>query len=97
MMSTEDRLVYMANQIAAAFGHRPPDEAAEAAWDHLWHFWDPRMRERIVAYLDGGGAGLSAVAQSAVERLATGASPLAQTPATVFAATGETEPGSDAG
>lgn len=96
-MSTDDRLVYMANQIAGAFAQRSPSEAVVAVWDHLWHFWDPRMRERIVAHVAAGGAGLNDVAKAAVARLASGDSPIAQTPATVFASERGAEPGSDAG
>jgi len=70
-MSTLDRLVYMANQIATEFGNQMPKEAVEATYDHLWHFWDPRMREMIIAHHEAGGAGLSETANAAVERLAT--------------------------
>jgi len=52
---TLDKLIYMANQIAREFGNQRPNDAVEATWDHLWHFWDPRMRAMIVAYLQEGG------------------------------------------
>ena len=45
MSGTLDKLVYMANQIAREFENQRPREAIDATWDHLWHFWDPRMRE----------------------------------------------------
>ena len=64
-----ERLVHMANQIAAYFVTQPGDGAAEAVADHLRKFWEPRMRGAIVAYLDGGGAGLEPAAAEAVRSL----------------------------
>ena len=83
-MSSLDRLVYMANQIAREFAHQRPRDAAEATWDHLWHFWDPRMRTMIVEHLQGGGAGLNDTARAAVTRLASPAEPKPRTNATSF-------------
>jgi formate dehydrogenase subunit delta len=96
---TLDRLVYMANQIAREFSNQQPLQAADATWDHLWHFWDPRMRTMIVAHLAAGGDGLSEVAKAAVAKLAGDAEPAAVTKATEFTHPGEdeTEPMSDAG
>ena len=67
---TLDRLVYMANQIARELAGQRPDDPAGATLDHLRHFWDPRMREAIVAYLEAGGEGLGEVARAAVASLA---------------------------
>jgi formate dehydrogenase subunit delta len=93
------RLVYMANQIAREFAGQRPRDAAEATWDHLWHFWDPRMRAMIVAHLAAGGEGLSDIAKAAVAKLAGPAEPEAQTHATEFNHPGDdgTEAMSDAG
>jgi formate dehydrogenase subunit delta len=68
-MSTADRLVYMANQIARELGSQRPDGAVTATRDHLRDFWDPRMRQAIVAYLDSGGEHLSDIARGAVALL----------------------------
>lgn len=66
---TLDRLVYMANQIATAF--RPEGETAAAStYDHLWHFWDPRMRSRIIEHWQAGGEGLNDIAAAAIAMLA---------------------------
>jgi formate dehydrogenase subunit delta len=81
---TLDRLVYMANQIGREFSSQRPHEAVEATWDHLWHFWDPRMRGMILAHLREGGAGLSDIARAAVAKLAGDAEPAAVTKATEF-------------
>jgi formate dehydrogenase subunit delta len=99
--SSLDRLVYMANQIAREFEHQRPGEAVDATWDHLWHFWDPRMREMILAHLDAGGDGLGETAKAAVAKLAMPVEPEPQTKATEFNQAGDHEDGrnlmSDAG
>lgn len=69
MMSTTDRLIYMANQIARELGSQHPGTAVEATWDHLWHFWDPAMRRTIITHLEAGGDGLGDVARRAVAML----------------------------
>ena len=65
-MATIDQLVYMANQIARELGSQCPDRPVAATRDHLRQFWDPRMRQAIVAYLDGGGEHLSDSARDAI-------------------------------
>ena len=56
--STEDRLVYMANQIGKFFESQGHDQEVAGVADHIRKFWDPRMRKAIFAHLDAGGAGL---------------------------------------
>ena len=56
MSGTDDKLVYMANQIATAFRAQEPTKAAQATCDHIRHFWDPRMRARIIAHRNSGAA-----------------------------------------
>lgn len=68
--TTLDKLVYMANQIGREFGSQRPKEAVEATYDHLWHFWEKRMRDAIIAHLDAGGEGLTDVGKEAVRMLA---------------------------
>jgi formate dehydrogenase subunit delta len=89
---TLDRLIAMANQIAHEFANQRPGEAAQATYDHLWHFWDPRMRSLILAHLASGGAGLSEDAREAVGRLqrSTG-EPRSVTKATEFNKAGDHE------
>ncbi len=67
MMSTEERLVYMANQIARNLAASGDDAIAETA-DHIAKFWDPRMRGRILAG-DPQQLGLSEIAAGAFELL----------------------------
>ena len=65
-----DRLVAMANDIAAFFDSEPDKAvAAEGVRFHITRFWDPRMRREIVAHLQDGGEGLTATAKSAVAML----------------------------
>ena len=70
MSQTIDLLIYMANQIAREFGAQRSGEAPEATYDHIWHFWDPRMCEMIIAHADAGGKGLSDTAKAAIDMLA---------------------------
>lgn len=96
---TLDKLVYMANQIAREFAGQRPHEVVEATWDHLWHFWDPRMRAMILDHLHAGGEGLSEIARAAVAKLADDARPAPVSKATQFNAPhqGASGAGSDAG
>lgn len=64
-----DKLVYMANQIGKFFASQGGDQAVAGTADHLRKFWDPRMREAIVAHLDKGGQGLDPVVREAVAQL----------------------------
>ena len=67
-VTTEQKLVYMANQIADFFasqGHE--DRAVASTADHLRSFWDPTMMRRIFVHLhETGGQGLKPVALKAV-------------------------------
>lgn len=64
-----DKLVYMANQIGKFWVSQGADKAPTAIAEHIRKFWDPRMRERILAHLDNGGAGLDPCVWKAVEQL----------------------------
>lgn len=52
------RLLEMANQIGDFFAPYPPARRAEGIRNHLRTYWDPRMREALLAYIDRGGTGL---------------------------------------
>lgn len=63
-----DKMVTMANQIAAFFDSQPgsaPDRIA----DHLRDYWEPRMREQLKDHCSQGGAGLNPSVRQAVQRL----------------------------
>ncbi len=67
--STDDRLVYMANQIATFFASQPHAAAVEGTRVHIQKFWDPRMRAKIRLIVDQGGGALSPIAKEALEGL----------------------------
>jgi len=50
-----DRLVSMANQIGDFFAPYAEDRAVEGVRNHLRNYWDPRMREALLAHLDATG------------------------------------------
>ena len=54
------RIVLMANQIGDFFAPYPPDRRAEGIRNHLRTYWDPRMREALLDYVDQGGEQLAA-------------------------------------
>jgi len=69
-MNTDEKLVYMANQIASFFRAMPEDEAASGVARHINDFWDPRMRRRLRDILDaGGGKGLSPLVLEASDQI----------------------------
>ena len=67
--TTDERLIYMANQIARFFVSQKHDTAVKGASEHIAKFWDPRMREHIRAHVAAGGAGLDPLAKEAVAAL----------------------------
>lgn len=69
-MSHDSNLVYVANQIGKFFARQPADKAVAAIADHLFKYWDPRMRKAIVAHLEQhAGVGLDPNALAAVEKV----------------------------
>jgi formate dehydrogenase subunit delta len=64
MSFTAERIVYMANQIAANLATE--DDPVAATANHIQLFWDPRMKRLIREH---GIAGLSPNAAAAVARL----------------------------
>lgn len=57
--------VRLANDIAVQFENRPHDEAVEAVVKHIRAFWDPRMRQQLVAYAAERHVDLSDLASEA--------------------------------
>jgi len=69
-MSHNSNLVYMANQIGKFFARQPADKAVANIAEHLFKYWDPRMRKAIVAHLERhAGAGLDPNALAAVKKV----------------------------
>jgi formate dehydrogenase subunit delta len=65
-----ERLVAMANDIAAFFDSEPDKTmAVEGVRFHISRFWEARMRRAIIAHVEAGGAGLSPTARDAIALL----------------------------
>ena len=52
-MSSPDKLIYMANQIATFFHSQPGTDQANRVASHLKDFWEPRMLEQLYRIVDG--------------------------------------------
>ena len=70
VMSTGDRLIYMANQIARNVAALGEAEAVAMTADHIRAFWDPAMKRRIAALAAARPEALSPIAAAAIERIA---------------------------
>lgn len=70
--TTPERLVRMANQIAAEFANQQPGNAAAATSEHIRLFWDPRMLAQMLGHMAAGGAELSPIAAAAIGMLRDG-------------------------
>jgi formate dehydrogenase subunit delta len=57
-MSNDDKLIYMANQIAKYFAAQGEARAIAGIADHLQRFWDPEMRRTLLALADRDSSGL---------------------------------------
>lgn len=69
MMSTREKLVRMANQIAAFFHSRPREEGVAGVAEHINKFWEPRMRRHFFEVFDAGGEGLKPIVLEAAAQI----------------------------
>jgi formate dehydrogenase subunit delta len=81
MSSTIETLRRMAGDIARNFESMGHDKAVLATADHIYQFWDPRMKAAIFA---DDRAKLVPIAREAIEHLAEKGAPGSQTRATKF-------------
>ncbi len=66
-----DHLIKMANEITAFWEGEVGDQAAAEVATHLRRYWEPRMRQQMIAYFEQRqGAGLNDIARQAVAMLA---------------------------
>ena len=72
VMSTTDRLVYMAHQIARNIATLGEAKAAKALAEHLTRFWDPRMKAQIIAIARANPERLSPMVAAAIAQLGQG-------------------------
>lgn len=62
-----DNLIRMANSIGDFFESMPDRaEAINGIANHISKFWEPRMRRRILAYIEEGGTGLHPMVLEAI-------------------------------
>jgi formate dehydrogenase subunit delta len=69
MSSTDEKLVYMANQIASFFAAQGEAKAVPAIADHIRKFWDPEMRRKFLAEADKPSVELHPYVREAVNLL----------------------------
>jgi len=74
-MSPDEKLIYMANQIAAFFAAQGRDKAIAGVADHLKRYWEPHMRERLLQLAPAHGAELNVFVREALPLLAPTAKP----------------------
>ena len=68
-MSTKEKLVYMANQIATFFHSKPREEGIAGVADHINKFWEPRMRKQFFEMIDAGGKGFDEMVLAAAPKI----------------------------
>ena len=56
-MNQDEKLIRMANQIAAFFKSYPEEEARTGIAEHIASFWTPKMRSRLDARILAGEPG----------------------------------------
>ena len=68
-MDTDEKLVYMANQIASFFAAQGEVKAVPAIADHIKKFWDPEMRREFLSLVEKPGTELNPLTRRAAEML----------------------------
>ncbi len=56
-VSTAEKLVRMANQIATFFHSKPREEGIAGVAEHINKFWEPRMRRQFFEMIEAGAKG----------------------------------------
>ncbi|MBV8800544.1 MAG: formate dehydrogenase subunit delta [Alphaproteobacteria bacterium] len=69
MLSYEEKLAYMANQIADFFRAQGEARAVPAVADHINKFWDPQMREDFLAFAQKPEAKLHEFVRKAIPQV----------------------------
>jgi formate dehydrogenase subunit delta len=65
-MSPDEKLIYMANQIAGFFKAQGEARAVAGIGDHINKFWDPKMRSDFLALAHADPAKLDPFVQKAL-------------------------------
>ena len=69
MMKPDEKLAYMANQIAMFFVSQGEDRAAANVADHIEKFWNPDMRRDFLAAASKGTLNLHPAVKAALPLL----------------------------
>ncbi|MGP2490959.1 formate dehydrogenase subunit delta [Mesorhizobium sp. PUT5] len=69
ILSTKEKLVMMANQIATFFRSKPHEEGVAGVAEHINKFWEPRMRRQFFEMIDAGGKGFQPLVLEAASRI----------------------------
>lgn len=75
-LTTDQKLVRMANQIAGFFRSYPDDEAVAGIHKHIVAFWTPKMRAALDAFGPTAASGLDPLALRAIQDQPTAVSPV---------------------
>ena len=68
-MKPDEKLAYMANQIAMFFASQGEERAAGNVADHIGKFWNPDMRRDFLAAAAGGTLNLHPAVKAALPLL----------------------------
>jgi formate dehydrogenase subunit delta len=68
-MTPDEKLIYMANQIAGFFAAQGEEHAVAGVADHIRKFWDPQMRRELVALAAGDAKDMQDVVRKALPLL----------------------------
>ena len=75
-LTSDQKLVRMANQIATFFRSYPDEEAVAGIHKHIVAFWTPKMRQSLQAFGPTEGSGLDPRALQAIVGKPKGDSPV---------------------
>lgn len=75
-LTSDQKLVRMANQIASFFRSYPDDEAVAGIHKHIVAFWTPKMRRALEAYGPRAESGLDPLALQAITEQPEAESPV---------------------
>ena len=73
-MNPDEKLAYMANQVAKFFAAQGEERAAKGVADHLQRFWNPDMRRDFLAAAATGNLTLHPAVKAALPLLESSAS-----------------------
>ncbi|KQP09905.1 MULTISPECIES: formate dehydrogenase subunit delta [unclassified Methylobacterium] len=75
-LTSDQKLVRMANQITTFFRSYPDEEAVAGIHKHIVAFWTPKMRRSLEAFGPTEGSGLDPLALKAISETPEGESPV---------------------